>query len=267
MSPSKVLSFGLALCWLSVVASSQETREINKTLPLKPDGRIAIDTYKGSVTIGVWDKEEVEIHAKIEADDSWSSKQAEEDVQDTEIRISGSEQEVRIKTDYGRVRRNHDGFFGLFGTGTSLPLVHYAIKMPRTARLRIKDYKSETRIEDVRSDVEVNTYKGEVTISNCEGSLELETYKGRVAVTLSRLAGSSRIESYKGEITISLRKNTGFELETDFGRHTDFDSEFDVATRYRDRRGRIADYVGSVNGGGPRLFLKSEKGTFRLRQS
>ncbi|MBI4428770.1 MAG: DUF4097 family beta strand repeat protein [Ignavibacteriales bacterium] len=263
---SSVLLVSITLFTPSLFA--QDTREISKTVPLNSDGTFSIDTYKGSITITTWDKREVEIHAVIEPDvQPWSGDE-EEDVRDTDVRISGSANEVRVKTDYDKLRRHRDGFWGIFGeNGHSLPYVHYTIKMPRTAQLRVKDYKSKTKISDLRADLELNTYKGEVEISNLEGSVDLETYKGEVDVVFSKLARGSRFETYKGDVRISLPKKTGFELDSDFGRRTDFTSDFDVQTRYRDRRRREADYYGSINGGGPRLQLKSEKGTFRLRQS
>jgi len=246
---------------------SQETREIEKSVALKADGRLVIDTYKGTVTITTWDKAEVEIHARIESDDQFWDDRSGDDVRDTEVRISGSGNEVRIKSDYDRLRNHRDGFFGIFETGGSMPFVHYTIKMPKTAELRIKDYKSKTSISDLRADVEINTYKGEVEITNLTGSVDLETYKGEVDVRFSKLAKGSRFETYKGNISIMLPKQTGFDLESDFGRKTDFDSDFNVSKRYRDKKKREADYYGSVNGGGPRLQLKSEKGSFRIRQS
>ena len=257
----------LSAAVLTLSTLAQEIREISKTVPLNSDGRLTIDTYKGSITITTWDKKEVEIYAKIEPDEQLWSDDEEEDVKNTEIRISGSTSEVRVKSDYDGLRRHRGGFWGMFGENNiSMPFVHYTIKMPRTAQLHIKDYKSKTKISDLRADVELNTYKGEVEISNLEGSVDLETYKGEVDVVFSKLAGGSRFETYKGDIRISLPKKTGFELDSDFGRRTDFTSDFDVQTRYHDRKRREADYFGVVNGGGPRLQLKSEKGTFRLRQ-
>ena len=257
--------------FFSIVAAPfvfpQETREIDKSVSLNANGRLVIDTYKGTINISTWDKSEVEIHARIEADDQFWGDHSEEDVRDTEVRISGSGNEVRIKSDYGRLRSHHDGFFGIFEAGGSQPFVHYTITMPKTAELRIKDYKSKTSISDLQADVEINTYKGEVDIKNLTGSVDLETYKGDVDVRFSKLARGSRFETYKGKISILLPKKTGFELESDFGRKTDFDSDFDVSKRYRGKKKREADYYGSFNGGGPKLQLKSEKGSFSIRQS
>ncbi len=247
------------------IAFSQETREVNKTVPLTADGKVYIDTYKGSIDINTWDKQEVEIHVKIEPDE-WD-RYAEEKVRDTEIRIDATSSSVRIKSDYDRVNRHSHSFWGIFNGETgSLPFVHYTIKMPRTARLVVKDYKSKSTIANLRSDVEFDTYKGTAEFTNLEGSLTLETYKGDVRVDFADMKARSRVETYKGEIVVRLPKQKGFELDADIGRRGNFDCDFDLNQNYRSRRNRDYDYRGTVNGGGPMLFLKTEKGTLRLAQ-
>jgi hypothetical protein len=259
----------LLLCATISVVLSQPSREINKTLPLKSSGRVAIDTYKGSITITTHNKPQVEVNVKIEPDDSdsWNGGQ---DVDDTEIRIDGGEDEVTIYTDYKKVKRHHhkdfwDWFADPFESSYSLPFVHYTIKMPSTAGLRIKDYKSRTRIENIRTELKFSTYKGIVDIDNLFGGIDLETYKGEVRVSFSKINNDSRFETYKGSITVEIPRGDGFELRTDFERRVDFTSDFDVTDIERGRKHRSHDYRGKNNSGGPTLELESEKGEFRLK--
>jgi len=252
-----------AFCVLS--AKAQEIKEVRKSGSLNADGRVHIDTYKGSITITTWDKAEIDIYAKVEPDGY--DRYSEEKVQDTELRIDLRSSEARIKTDYDRAKRHDRGFWGLFGGNSgSLPFVHYTIKMPRTARLVIKDYKSNTSVSDLRSDAEVETYKGRVEIRNLDGSLVLETYKGEVWVDFTNLARRSRFDTYKGEIDITLPKGKGFDVDADIGRRADFDSDFNLKERYRSSRRRDYDIRASINGGGPVLRLTTDKGRIRLRE-
>lgn len=266
MGPSKRLVALALFCFLaSGIMFGQETREVNKTVPLTSDGKVYIDTYKGSINISAWDKQEVEIRVKIEPDE-WD-RDAEDKVKDTEIRIDATSSSVRIKSDYDKVNRHSHSFWGIFGGETgSLPLVHYTIRMPRTARLVVKDYKSKSTIADLRSEVEFDTYKGSAEFTNLEGSLTLETYKGDIRVDFADMKARSRVETYKGEIVVRLPKQKGFELDADVGRRGSFDSDFDLDRNYRSRRNRDYDYRGTVNGGGPLLSLKTDKGTLRLGQ-
>ena len=259
--------FGLALSFSFLTFSfAQESREVSKTVSLKPDGHVFVDTYKGSITVIVWEKPSVEIHAKIESDDSFSDKYSEERVRETEISIDNTESAVRIKTDYDNVRKHRDGFFSLFDDTGSLPLVHYTITMPATAGLRIKDFKSHTTITGLRSAVDLNTYKGSAELSELAGSLQLETFKGKAKIRFSKLSDQSRMKTYKGDLTISLPKGLGFEVDADLGYRTDFHSDFSLQERERSRRHRNLVYRQPVHGGGPLLVLRSTKGSIDLRE-
>ncbi|MCX6133396.1 MAG: DUF4097 family beta strand repeat-containing protein [Ignavibacteriales bacterium] len=246
-------------------AIAQESREVRKSGPFGANGRISVDTYKGSITILPWEKSEIEIHAVIEADGS--DRYEREMVQDTDVRIDLTSGSARIKTDYEHAKRRHRGFLGLFGESSdNLPSVYYTIKVPRSTRVSIKDYKSKTTIEDLQADVDIETYKGEVSMSRLSGGLELKTYKGEAHVAFADLSGRSRVETYKGEIELSIPRGRGFDLEASIGKHARLVSDFEkVRDRDTDRR-RGYEARTSVNGGGPLLRVKSDHGTVRVRE-
>jgi hypothetical protein len=248
---------------------SQSIREINKSIPLASDGKLVIDTYKGTITVSTYDKPRVEVNVKIESDES-DSQDAARDIEDTEIEFHSAGNELRIHTDYSKVERNNDYDFwdwlsNPHETSNSLPLVHYTIKMPRTAELRIKDYKSESHIEELSSYLTLNTYKGTVEVLEHNGGIDLETYKGNVHISFSALKNDSHFETYKGQIAVTIPKRIGFELRTDFEKRVNFSTDFDVETHERDRRHHQYDYSGKINGGGPVLEFNSDKGDIRLR--
>jgi hypothetical protein len=261
------ISLCAAAFLLATCALSQDSREVTKSVSLTADGEVTIDTYKGSITVSTWDKPQVDIRARIEADDQFDSRYAEERVRDTEIQIDATDRRVRIKTDYDNLRKHDRGFFSFFeGESGSLPLVHYTITMPRTASLRVKDYKSRSTISDVKADVDFTTYKGEAEIENLGGALQLNTYKGEARVTFATLSGRNRCETYKGRITIAIPAKSGFDLDAEFGYRTDFSTDFEVEVRSRGRRHSNAEFRGPVNGGGATLVLRSSRGNVRLRQ-
>lgn len=247
---------------LSSFAVAQSHREIQKTVPLTLDGRLFVDTYKGSVKLDTWDKPEVEIHARIEADD-WDER-GDEKVRDTEILIDGSSGSVRIKTDYSKVRRRSRGFFGfLDGDTGNLPFVHYRITMPATASLKIKDYKSDLTVNNLESRADLYTYKGTVEVKNLKGGVDLETYKGKCEIEFSDLEESS-LETYKGKIAVMIPRGEGFSVDADLGRRVDLDSDFELISRSTRRSRHEERFRGSIHGGGPTVKMKSYKGTFKL---
>lgn len=247
---------------ITALAAGQETREIRKTVPLNRDGRVSIDTYKGSVKVETWEKSEVEIVATIEADE-WD-RRSDDKVRETEIRISDSPGSVRIHTDYDGIKKRSGSFWGIFdGDSGSLPFVHYVIRMPSTAALRIKDYKSDIDVRNLSARFDLNTYKGRVEVVGLAGGLDLETYKGTCRIDFASFPSASSFETYKGDIDLILPRSAGFTLDADLGRRGDFDSDFSFASS-RGRSRNRSSYDGDVNGGGPTLRLRTDKGNFRV---
>jgi hypothetical protein len=255
----------ISVIMLSLLAVSsaypQPSKEVSKTVDLANDGRVDIDTYKGSITIETWDQNKVEIYAKIEADGR--GRDDRDKVEDTQIRIHEASNRVEIVTEYGKSRHHGFSLFGLFGGDDgNLPYVHYSIKMPATARLKIKDYKSETTISDLLSSLRMETYKGTVLIKGQSGSVDLETYKGDVRIDFAKYPDDCRFETYKGRIQIELPRGTGFEIRADLGKKSDFQCDFNLDSK---RRSRKDDYIkANVNGGGPELAINTSKGDIRL---
>jgi hypothetical protein len=249
---------------ISLGAQASDTKEVHRTLALDRDGRVAINTYKGTVTVTTWDKPEVRVDAVIEPDGD--DRYSREKVQWTEVRISGGGGSVDIASDYDEVKRHHYGFFGLFDgdTGT-LPFVRYTIQMPATARLEIEDYKSGITVSDLKNDLRLHTYKGTARVTNLDGAARVDTYKGDVRVAFARFSRASRFETHKGEIDLRLPRDSRFDLDADTGRRGDIESDFTMLTHAG--RSRAMGASGAVNGGGPELRLTTYKGTLRIRAS
>lgn len=241
-------------------SQASDAKEVHRTLPLDPDGRLQIHTFKGSITIKTSAAAEVQISARIEpdGDDRWER----EKVQETQIRISGGGRSVEVKSDYDEVR--HHRFLGLFGGDDgSLPFVHYTIVMPATARLEIEDYKSETKVSDLKGDLKLETYKGGVTVTGLEGAARIETYKGDIHVDFTRFVRASRFETHKGRFEVGLPRDSRFDLDADMGRRGDLESDFAIAMRTI--RSNRQEMRGTVNGGGPQLRFSAYRGSLRLR--
>ena len=231
-------------------------REVRKTLPLDADGTLSVETYKGSVTVTAATGAEASVEARIvpDGDDAASLRRAEE----TDVVIEGGGRTVTVRTDDSRTR--HDHSFRIGGDGSS-PMVHYTIRMPRTARLRVEDYKSATRVSGLESDLRLQTYKGTVEVTGQNGAVDLETYKGEVVISFAALAKAVRLQTFKGEIRLRLPASSAFDVDADTGRRGDFETEFEMTSRSGGSSGRIR---GAVNGGGPKISFQTDKGSLSL---
>ena len=237
---------------------AQDFKEVEKTFQLDKNGKVRVDTYKGEIVIETWDKDEVHVYAKIEpdGDGGFFSTKPKRQIESVRVEFDASPGSVEIESVY----RNNDSWFG----SNTRALVNYKIKMPKSARLEIKDYKSQTDISGLQATIKLYTYKGEVRVVNLNGSIDLETYKGEVDVRFSNITGNSRFDTYKGEIKITLPENAGFSINGEFGKRTDFYSSFDIKEDSQRKNRKDYSVKGEINGGGPRIELSSKKGRFEL---
>lgn len=243
------------------------SKEVRKTVALEKDGRVSIETYKGSVKVTAWDRAQAEITARIVADDACGdAKYQAEMVKDTEVRINGEGRSLSIRSDYDLVGDLHTWSVWPFGSCSARPFVHYTISMPRGARLEVQDHKSRIEVADPTSDVRISTHKGEVRLTGVAGRVNLDTHKGDVRVAFAKMSGDSQFETHKGDIEITMPKDAHFAVSADVGRHGRLQSDFPVTTT-SSRHRREERVEAAVNGGGPSLRLATHSGTFRLKSS
>lgn len=241
------------LTLLGIVAgavTAADSKDIHRTFPLDSRGHVTIDTYKGSIQVSTWDRNEVDIAVQIEEEGDVFA----QSIRRADVRFDASPSDVRITSS------NQWSFF-LDGVA---PLYNYMIRMPRTASLRIKDYKSESEVSGLTAELQVNTYKGSVVLRNHTGGLTVNTYKGDIRAEFAMVTAPVRIDTYKGDIDLRMPRDSSFDLSTDLGRRGgDPDSDFARYVRTANSRDRI--HRSQVNGGGPEVRLRSYKGEFRLR--
>ena len=252
------------LALLLAASPAVADRTVSKTLPLAADGRVTIDTYKGSIRVTAWDRAEVAVEARIVPDDSCGSERDRKRwVEATEVVIEPSGRSVRIESDYDKLETS----WGFLRACTSRPFVHYRVSLPRAATLKIHDYKSDTDVKDFSGHLTLETYKGTAELTGLSGALDLKTYKGEVRAQFKSLSGAVRAETYKGDVTLTLPAESAFELSADAGRRGEIVSDFDGTGPIRSSRRSGLRSSATVNGGGPRVTLSTDKGKLSIRRS
>ncbi|HTS02016.1 MAG TPA: DUF4097 family beta strand repeat-containing protein [Thermoanaerobaculia bacterium] len=238
------------------------SKDVAKTLPLAAGEHVRVDTYKGSVRVTTWDRAEVAVEARVVADEGCGSAERQARwVDQTKVDIDRTPHGVAVTSDYDALDATH--FWS--GSCTSRPFVHYVIRMPKGAALKITDYKSDLDVRDLEADLSIETYKGNVAVAGLAGGLKVETYKGDVKAGIVRLAGDVRGQTYKGSIALTLPAAAAFELTADAGRKGSVESEFHAEGTTTARRGAVR-VSGAVNGGGRRVSLRTDKGSLAVRK-
>jgi len=248
------ISFVLVFLLLVALSASAAEKRVHKAVPLAANGSVSIDTHNGTVTVTTWNQPSIDVSARIEPGEFAND----DDVRLTEIRVTGSGENVRIESDYSEVPSH----FVFFGISHDLPLVHYTVSMPASARLTVEAHNSTVRVNGVRNDVKINTHNGNVYLAGIDGAASVETHNGNVHVAFSRLASVSSIETHNGGIDLSLPAQSRFRVNAS-GHHLGLNSDFPAIVKFMDR----SRYVGEVNGGGPELRITTHNGSLKLRKT
>jgi hypothetical protein len=222
-------------------------KDVHRTVPLRLDGRVEVETHKGSVRVSTWDRAEIDVVVRIEEDRGLFP----ELVTAADVRLDAQPDLVRLAS---RCRP-------AFPLGTC-PLFHYTVRMPRTATLHVTDHKSVTEVDGLAA-LTLSTHKGVVRATNLRGPLRLTTHKGRAQIAFAAFVEDSRVETHKGSIDLVLPRASAFDMRTRLERKAALHSDFSADTGVEAWRGELL--TAAVNGGGPALTLVSHKGELRLR--
>jgi hypothetical protein len=114
----------------------------------------------------------------------------------------------------------------------------------------------------VNGKVKANTAGGHISIDQATGSIDAVTVGGGVT---ARFAGQpkedSRLETSAGSVEVEIAGNVKLNVDASaFNGRVYSDYELDQ----QDREGRRSNYSAQINGGGPKLTLRTSHGTIRL---
>lgn len=247
-----------ALCAVAILAAAaaeaRAVKTFRKVLPVEVNGRVLVDGHNGSVTVVAWNQPNVSIDARIE--ESSHSGEA-EDVEKTDIKVTGSRSFVRIESDYTNVP-SHSWLFGM-GSTRSLPPVHYVIRIPATAHLEVSVHNATVKAEGMSRSVDIETHNGSIALTSFTGTAELETHNGSVSLAYARYSSPARIETHNGSVDILVPPDARMSITADAHNRYPVSSELPLAIRSGG-----SNYTAALNGGGPELRFETHNGALRL---
>src|ERR1017187_3956763 len=171
--------------------------------PLKPGGRLNVDSFNGSVEVSVWDQETVDISGTKYA-------RSQEDAHDLKIEVDHSADSVSIRAIRPSMRRGNYG-------------AKFAIKVPRgvvmdhlatsnevsrlKGALNAETSNGAVELQDIDGAVEVHTSNGHIRAEGIRGALEATTSNNSIHAVLEKVDGGVRLQSSNGGIDLSLPPN------------------------------------------------------------
>jgi hypothetical protein len=237
----------------SAALFAADYKDVDRTLPLPANGSVEIETHKGLLHVSTWDRQDVEIHARIEAEPGTAMDRRRFDL--TDVHIDSTADSVRIKTFYPDFN-----WCCTFDSGNN-PEVRYTIRMPKTARLTIRDHRSEIEVAGLSGALNLSTHRGHARVQGLSGALHLDTHRGDIEVDFASFTGASSVTNYRGTIELSMPKSSRFDVQSNSGRRGSVETDFSMVTTVS---GRDHGVHGKVNGGGPSLHIETERGEIRL---
>jgi Putative adhesin len=196
-------------------------KDFHYSYPLKSGGRLAVETFNGSVEVSGWDQDTVDISGT-----KYSRSQEEAD--SLKIEIDNSPDLVSIRVVRPSMRRGNWG-------------ARFVIKVPRQAVLerittsngairtmdgagpaRLKSSNGQIHVQafrgnldaqtsndpiellDVEGDVKAHSSNGHIRVDGLRGSLDAGTSNSSIHARLERTSGPLRLESSNGSIDVAL---------------------------------------------------------------
>jgi hypothetical protein len=246
-----------------VTSAAKVKKNIHKSFSLEMGGKVSVANTNGNIEIISWDKETVDIQATIEVRNN-SRKRAEEYLELVEIHFDNNLDYVDIEVDHPN--RNSGGVLSwLFGSGRPNASVHFQIKVPEKADLKINTVNGAIEIDGVAGEMTTRSTNGGIRLTNIEGSVSSKSTNGGISVKLNKVGEFEKmsLSTTNGAIRISLPSDIRATLEASTvngGVDTEFPLE--VSGRFNSKKIR-----GDLNGGGGLIYLKTVNGGITIRES
>lgn len=260
-----------------------QTKNFNRTVEFAPGGTLRVNTDVGSLRMTAWERQEVEVIARIigRADDDASAEEMQRSVEMTQIEITGGDgSPLTIKANYDGVNSGNRPVW--MGWNRRLPRIEWEIRAPRQINLELDVDRSEAevrgfagrhrlhsdrtalRIEDLAGDIRLEIDRGrETQLGRVRGTLAIVSDRTNLTLTQTQLTGDSSLQVGRGKLEMQLAGAPGLSLNVNRERRSTFKSDFPLAanTSSDDK------IEGTINGGGPRLSVQTDRAQVHLRNN
>jgi DUF4097 and DUF4098 domain-containing protein YvlB len=259
MSNKKYIITAVVLLAISLVAVSKvQPLSMEKSFDVKSGGTFFLKSDAGSIEIEPHDSDSVEINVEKKG----------RNAEDFKVEFSKDGNDVRV------VGKRENGW----GWGNYTISVRFIVKVPKDYSVDLKTGGGSINLSDLKGTVEANTSGGSITLGRIQGDVDVQTSGG--AIRVDEVAGNidaytsggsinakiskqpsydCRLRTSGGSVTVYLAPQIAVDLEasTSGGR---VNSEFDVDGLVKKQKIR-----GKINGGGPKLELKTSGGSVRIK--
>ena len=276
------LLFALAVSVLSIALTLPVTvlgaqgKDFRKTADFEPGGHLTLKMDRSKVNLDFWDRNQVDVFAHIEPPENVSEDYARRAVEAVRIEVYGDSRSMTVSANFDDVPYIYRGR----NQSRHLPHINFDIHAPRRLQLRAELDRSELALRGIEGDLNLETDRtnleardlagklrlkmdrGDATITGMRGALDVENDRTNLTLNRVQIDGNSRFETHRGNIDLRVPQSQGLSIHANTGRREEFHTDLPVTiqTMSRDR------IDGTINGGGPELVVRAERGKVTLRR-
>jgi hypothetical protein len=257
LMPRSISLLVLTAAFVGGAIAAPPSKVFHRTVSLARGGQVDFHSERGTAHLTTWDRNEVDVFARIEADPD--SRDPEESVRRTEIRFSATGNFVRIATDFGE-----QGTTWLHEDGDPRPHVSYEIRVPRTVLLQVRDNRSDIKIGNFWGHLTLDTDRSQVNVASLTGTIVVHADRGKIVIGRLALTDSSHFQTDRTSIDLGLASSQNIRLDLDLDRVSPSVEAGLLKGVIREDHHHTT-YRGTAESGGPTLHVTADRGSLWLR--
>lgn len=294
--PKRVASLGIAfattllLCAPLVAAQGLQDERgeaFERSFPLVAGGTVAVENRKGTIHVTGSQTNQVVVSVSKRFEGG-SDRERQSWMKETAIRFDNQPNRLNITVEYPT--------WNCTFCISVEDEVDLTIAVPLATNIDLDGNRPDIQISSLDGDIRISSNRSPIAIKSTTGAIRIETnrgdvrlsdvaIKGRLEITSNRadavieaksLAGDADLETERGSIALRMPSTVGANLDYEGGRRANFHCEFPLTTNQNgtelnDVRGSVnrdgARISGKLNQGGPRMILRTTRGSISLEKA
>jgi DUF4097 and DUF4098 domain-containing protein YvlB len=236
----------------ATVVRVDETERFEQTYPLNANGRVSVSNVNGSITVDVWDRNEVKLTYVKTAD-------LKENLNDVQIIIEARQDSFAVETEYEAIKNRTSKNYRKLE-------VEYRLTVPRNAVINeIETVNGSVSLTGTGNMTKASAVNGEVRATNLRGTASLSTVNGTVIADFNELqtGGKISLNTVNGTVDLILPSDVNATIKADTVNGS-INNDFGLPVRKGEYVGR--DLYGKVGSGDVQIRLNSVNGALSIKR-
>lgn len=181
---------GAAGCTISLQPEPNIEETERFTEPFQAGELLDLRNINGRVAVTSWDRDEAEIVARKVGPSSTA-------LEGIRVEVNRSSRGLQVRTRYPKKRRMWGQRYGS---------VHYSIRLPEVADLKIATVHGPVEIAEISGEVEAQTVNGSLRLTGHRGSVNAKTVNGRIECEFDSFGEGERhsLRTVNGRVQLTL---------------------------------------------------------------